>query len=274
MTPLNRCGPAGCVPILKYVSSNEQHVTIGERLKSRAWSRAGAIAAVLATGPTRRVLNMSTRLLMLIGGSILIATSVAVTIWNQLGPGPLDVFVGAVQVRSGLPLSVALWITVGSLIAVAWMLGRRPGFGTLLSPFMIGLAMQAVLAVLESVAVPGSLIVRIVVHLIAIGGIGIGAGALIVSGLGAGSGELLANAASLRVGYPEAKVRLAIEMMWLVLGVALGGPAGLGTVLVALFVGPSVARGYRIVDGFAAASLHTVTTTHGAIIARELQRVG
>ena len=56
--------------------------------------------------------------------------------------------------------------------------------------------------------------------------------------------------------------------------VALGGPAGLGTVLVALFVGPSVARGYRIVDGFAAASLHTVTTTHGAIIARELQRVG
>lgn len=253
-----------------HVNANAQHVTIGERLSRRAWSRAGAVAAVLATGPTRRVLTFSTRLLMLIGGSFLIAASVSVTIWNQLGPGPLDVFVGAVRVRSGLPLSVALWITVGSLICVAWVLGRRPGLGTLLSPFMIGLMMQALLAGLTQIGVPGSMVVRILLHLIAIGGIGIGAGALIVSGLGAGSGELLANAASLRVGYPEAKVRFAIEMMWIVAGVALGGPAGLGTVLVALFVGPAVAGGYRIVDGLAARSLQTVVSTHAAITAREL----
>jgi uncharacterized protein len=236
----------------------------------RAWSRAGAVAAVVSTGPTRRLLTFSTRLILLIVGSFIISASVAITLWNQLGPGPLDVFIGAVRMRTGLPLSVALWVTVGSLLCVSWLLGRRPGLGTVLSPFMIGPMIQALVAGLSQFAVPDSLGVRIAFHLVAIIGIGLGAGALIASGLGAGSGELLASAASDRVGHPETKVRFAIEMTWIVAGVALGGPAGLGTVLVALFVGPAVAHGYRIVDSVVAASIRGAVNTHSAIIAREL----
>jgi uncharacterized protein len=207
---------------------------------------------------------------MLFVGSLLISASVAITLWNQLGPGPLDVFIGAVRMRTGLPLSIALWLTVGSLLVISWMLGRRPGLGTVLSPFMIGPMIQAIVAGLAEFDVPDSLGIRIALHLVAIAGIGVGAGALIVSGLGAGSGELLASAASMRVGQPETKVRFAIEMTWIVAGVALGGPAGLGTVLVALFVGPAVAYGYRFVDSIAAASIKGVANTHSAIIAREL----
>ncbi|MEZ7960457.1 MAG: hypothetical protein QMC04_00890, partial [Ilumatobacter sp.] len=95
--------------------SNDQHTTIGQRLRRRAWSRAGAVAAVVSTGPPRRVLAYSTRLLLLVAGSCLIAASVAVTLWTDLGPGPLDVFIGAIQTRTGLPLTVAVWATVGSL---------------------------------------------------------------------------------------------------------------------------------------------------------------
>jgi uncharacterized protein len=244
--------------------------TIWAWLCHRAWSRAGAVAAVVSTGPTRRILTFSTRLVMLVAGSFVISASVAITLWNQLGPGPLDVFIGAIRMRTGLPLSVSLWITVGSLVCVSWMLGRRPGFGTLLSPFLVGPMIQTILAGLAKFDVPDSLVVRIAFHLVAIIGIGLGAGALIVSGLGAGSGELLASAASDRVGHPETKVRFAIEMTWIIAGVALGGPAGLGTVLVALFVGPAVAHGYRIVDSVAAASIRGAVNTHIAIIAREL----
>jgi len=75
-----------------------------ERRFSRlALSWVGAIADVIATSPMRRVLGLSTRITLLLTGSAIIAASVAVTLWTQLGPGPLDVFIGAVRVHTGLP---------------------------------------------------------------------------------------------------------------------------------------------------------------------------
>ena len=198
--------------------------------------------------PVRRVCGFSTRVLLLMFGSMTIAVSVAVTLWNDLGPGPLDVFIGAVRTHTGLPLSISVWMVVGSIIAMAWVLGRRPGFGTLVGPLFVGVVMQATLSFLENFATPDALVVRMVIQLLAIGAIGVGAGALIVSGLGAGSGELLTSAASRLSGHPERWVRLGFELSWLAIGVALGGPAGLGTVMIALTLGLSVSNGQRIVD--------------------------
>ncbi len=196
----------------------------------------------------RRVLGLSTRITLLLAGSTIVAASVAVTLWTKLGPGPLDVFIGAVRVHTGLPLSFAVWLVVGTLISVAWLLGRRPGVGTIVGPVVVGVVMQSVTALLANYEAPTSIVVRVVIHLLAIGAVGIGAGALIVSGLGAGSGELLASAASNRSGRAEPRVRLAFEVTWLVIGVAMGGPVGLGTILVALTIGSSVSNGHRMID--------------------------
>ena len=152
-----------------------------------ALSRAGAIAELIATSPVRRVLGLSTRITLLLAGSTIVAAAVAVTLWTNLGPGPLDVFIGAVRVHTGLPLSFAVWLVVGILIAVAWLLGRRPGVGTIVGPVVVGVVMQSVSALLADHEAPTSIVVRVVIHLLAIGAVGIGAGALIVSGLGAGS---------------------------------------------------------------------------------------
>lgn len=191
---------------------------------------------------------MAVRVALLVVGSLLIAVAVAVTLWNDLGPGPLDVFIGAVRVRTDLPLGLAVWLVVGSMIAASWALGRRPGPGTLISPFIVGPAMQVTATLLEQFEVPDSIVVRIGVHLVAVAGIGLGAGALIVSRLGAGSGELLAAAASDRSGRSEPRSRLVIELSVLAAGVVLGGPVGLGTVLAALTIGPAVAIGHRAVS--------------------------
>lgn len=212
------------------------------------------MAEVLQSGTTRRVLTLTRRIALLVVGSSLIAVSVAVTLWTELGPGPLDVFIGAVRHRTGLPIAIAVWATVGTLIAVAWALGRRPGPGTIISPFLIGPMLQAAASALESFGAPGSIVVRLLLQCVAISGIGLGAGALIVSGLGAGTGELLASAASDRVHRPEPTVRLVCEATWIVLGVALGGPAGIGTLMIAGAIGPAVARGYAVVDAAAARS--------------------
>lgn len=227
-------------------------------IAGRAWSRAGAIAAILASGVPRRVLALSTRLALLLAGSIGIGVAVALMLWNDIGPGPLDVFIGAVRARTGLPLMLAVWTTVGVLTLVAWVLGRRPGVGTIVGPVIVGPTMQFGQSLLGRFDQPSGLAAHLVVHLLAIGIIGLGAGAMIVSGLGAGTGELLASAASDRTGRPEPWVRLGFESTWLVLGIVLGGPIGFGTVLVTLTIGPSVARGYRWVDAAAARSRHSL----------------
>jgi uncharacterized membrane protein YczE len=50
----------------------------------------------------------------------------------------------------------------------------------------------------------------------------------------------------LRFGWPISAVRLAIEATVLVLGWLLGGTVGVGTVLFALLIGPSVGYGLRL----------------------------
>lgn len=213
-----------------------------------AWSRAGAIAAVLASGPTPRLVRGSVRVGLLLVGSLIIAAGVAVMLWSGLGPGPLDVFIGAVRVRTGLSLTLSVWLVIASLIGVAWAMGRRPGLGTLVSPLIVGPAMQAALVLLDRIDPPDAVVVLLVIHVAAVFVVGIGAGALIVSGLGAGSGELLAAAASDHTGRAEPRLRMGFELTWLTAGVVLGGPIGLGTVVVALAIGPAVAIGYRAVD--------------------------
>ncbi len=226
-------------------------MTVERGVHLPALSRAGAVAAVLANGPMPRLLRRSARVGLLVAGSVVIAAGVAVMLWTGLGPGPLDVFIGAVRVRTGVSLTVAVWLVIASLIGAAWLMGRRPGPGTLLSPLIIGPVMQALLSLLDGVEPPTTFAVVVTIHVVAVFVVGLGAGALIVSGLGAGSGELLAAAASDRTGRNEPRLRMAFELTWLVVGVALGGPIGVGTVLVALVIGPAVMVGYRVVDAAA-----------------------
>ena len=237
----------------------------------QAWSRAGAVAAVLSRGVARRVLTTSARFGYLVAGSVLIALSVSITFWTRLGPGPLDVFIGAVSERTGLPLAIAVWVTVGSMILLAALLGRRPGVGTVLSPFIIGPVLGVAVHTLERVKAPDALLVTVPLQLVAIAAIGLGAGMLIVSGLGAGSGELLAGAGSDRTGRAESVVRFGFEMTWVTLGVTLGGPAGLGTVLVAALIGPSVANGYRVADRWAGRAHRRMAGAHTSIVDREIE---
>ena len=238
---------------------------IGRWASSRAWSRAGAVAHVVAVGAPRRVLARTSRLALFAFGSLTIAVSVAVMLWNQLGPGPLDVFIGAVRNQTGLPLTLAVWATVGSLLTVAWALGRRPGVGSIVGPLIVGPFMQIALERLQHFDVPSFYPARIAVQVLAIAGVGIGAGALVVSGLGAGSGELLAAAASDRSGHSQPRVRFVFEATWAVFGVALGGPLGVGTVLAAALLGPSVAAGHRTVVRLVVASRRQLDLLAGPV---------
>ena len=230
------------------------------RAAARPWSRAGAIARIIATTRPRRVLGLALRVSLLVGGSLVIGVAVAAMLWNDFGPGPLDVFIAALHSSTGIPLAFAAWAAAAGLMSIALVLGRRPGLGTVAAPLLVGPVMQFALARFERFEPSDSLMVQLVVQAAAIGAIGFGAGALIVSGLGAGTGELLAAAASDHSDHPEPRLRLAFEVTWLALGVAMGGPIGFGTVMCAVLIGPAVAVGHRSIDTAATRTQRRIST--------------
>lgn len=210
------------------------------------------MARVLDAGPRRRAISFGLRYLLHSAGVTMIAFAVAMMLWNDLGPGPLDVFIGAVRQITGLPLSFAVYATTGSMILIAWALGRRPGIGNLSTPLLLGPLLQIFLSALSGMPSPDSFAVKLPIQLIAIAIVAIGAGAMISSDIGSGTAELLTAAASDQTGVSQPKVRTAMELSWLIGGVLLGGPAGVGTIIVAATIGPAVSLGYRFVDSLVA----------------------
>lgn len=206
-----------------------------------------AAAAVFTVHRIRRTTAVTTRICLLAVGATFIATGVAVTLWTGLGAGPMDVLVATISERTGLALPFVVWLVAGTLMSAATLIGRRPGIGTVLAPLIVGPVLAAVRSFLATVP-PPSHTAAIGWHLAGVATIGLGAGALIVAGLGPGTGELLAGATAGRTGRREPHVRAGFEMTWLAFGLLLGGPVSVGTLIVAMLLGPAVANGKRIVD--------------------------
>ena len=200
-----------------------------------------------ATAP-RSPIPLAVRVLLVVGGSTVIGVFIAVLIWNGLGPGPVDVLVVGVSARTGLSLTLTVWILFGVMNVIAWIMGRRPGFGTVAAPMIAGFVIDVAVSGLDNVERPDTLIVQLVVQLIGIGAIGTGAASIMKSDLGAGPSELLTTAFAEPNGWSEPRVRTAIELSCLVVGATLGGPMGVGTGMLALIIGSSVGLGVRVVD--------------------------
>lgn len=177
------------------------------------------------------------RLVQLYLGLVLYGVSMALMIRSTLGLDPWDVFHQGVAERVGLSFGTVT-ILVGALVLVLWIpLRQRPGIGTLSNVVVIGLAVDAALAVLGT---PGSLILRIPMLIAGIGLNAVATGAYIGAGLGPGPRDGLMTGLVRRKGWSVRVVRTSIEVTVLVVGWLLGGTVGIGTVLYAIFIGPLV----------------------------------
>ena len=234
------------------------------QVTSFAISRAGAVAAVVTGSRPQSALPLAGRLALLASGAATIGIGAGATLATGLGAGPFDVLVSGISTSSGLSFALSLWITAGLLAVVASILGHRPGPGTALAPLIVGPTVQVCSAAIRArlpltgsgqggvatVALdrPSEVAMATAVHLAGVLAIGIGAGALVTSGLGAGTGELVAAATSSKLGRSLPVVRTGCELSWIGLGLLLGGAAGIGTVLVAVTIGPAVRLGHLQVD--------------------------
>jgi uncharacterized membrane protein YczE len=161
----------------------------------------------------------------------------AMLIRSGLGLDPWDVFHQGLA--NHLPITFGqVTILVGALVLLLWIpLRQRPGIGTVLNVFVIGLAADAGLAAMPAVTgLPGQIAVLL-------GGVvanGL-AGALYVGArLGPGPRDGLWVALTKRTGHSIRVVRTVLEVTIVAIGWLLGGVVGVGTVVYALTIGPIV----------------------------------
>lgn len=182
-----------------------------------------------------RAPRLPRRIAQLMVGLVLYGASMGMMVESHLGLDPWDVFHDGVTRL--LPLSFGtVVILAGLVVLLAWLpLRQAPGLGTVANVVVIGLATDATLVLLDS---PGSMAARTALLL---SGVVLNAlaGALYIGAqLGPGPRDGLMTGLVRRTGWSIRLVRTGLEATVLVVGFALGGTVGVGTVLYALSIGP------------------------------------
>lgn len=189
-------------------------------------------------GPFRRPRpdRLARRLAQLYPGLVLYGFSDALIVRAGLGLSPWDTLHQGLAHSTGL--SIGTWVVlVSGLVLLLWIpLRQLPGVGTLSNAVLIGVSLDASLAVLP---VPHALPLRVALLLAGVGLNAVATAAYIGARLGPGPRDGLMTGIAAR-GHSVRAVRTGIEAAVLATGWLLGGTAGVGTLVYALGIGPLV----------------------------------
>jgi uncharacterized membrane protein YczE len=170
-------------------------------------------------------------------GLVLLGVGIGLTVQAGLGLSPWDVLHQGLSQRLGITIGTAA-IGVGVLVLLMWIpLRERPGVATVMNVFVIGLTVDATIALVDR---PDPLWARVLYLVLGIWLWGPGSGLYLGVGLGPGPRDGLMTGLARR-GLRVGPVRTGIELTAMTVGFALGGTVGIGTLAFALGVGPNVA---------------------------------
>jgi len=193
--------------------------------------------------------SVVTRSVSLGVGLFLFAFGIVLLLESGLGLAPWDVLNQGISEHTPLSFGTANVVVALAVLLVAWALGARIGPGTVANAVLIGLMVDALLALdaIDSLSEAG-LAARIVMMISGVLVIGLGSGLYIGAGMGAGPRDSLMLVTARRAGMRIGVSRAAIEVAVTVGGFALGGTVGIGTLVFAFGIGPAVELAFWLLE--------------------------
>ncbi|MEH7251881.1 YitT family protein [Neobacillus niacini] len=172
-------------------------------------------------------------------GLIVFGLGIALTVEGKsIGIGPWDVFHYGLFLRIGL--SIGTWsIIMGFLLLTVSSIATKklPKIGAFLNMLLIGLFTDFFLWLLPSI---NSVIGAVIFFTIGAILMGVATGIYMSAELGSGPRDGIMLLIIGKTGWSIQRVRSGMEVLVLILGWALGGPVGIGTVIIAFLLGPVV----------------------------------
>ena len=166
------------------------------------------------------------------GEGLLIVSGIGASPWNVLHQGigiNLDLSVGTIA------------FLVSFLVLLLWFfLDQKIGMGTIINFIIIAIMIDVTIYFFEK---PETFFFQFLIVFAGVLIIGFGTAMYLIANLGAGPRDGLMTGLQKKTKAPIALVRACIEITVVLLGWFLGGVVGIGTLLFAFGIGPSVALG-------------------------------
>lgn len=172
-----------------------------------------------------------------LGEALLIASGSGVSPWTVLAQGITNI--------TNWSIGFSTFVVSVSVLITWFPLRQILGIGTILNILIIALVIDLSLPYLPQFE---TLSLQIIEALAGVIITGIGGGIYLIAKLGAGPRDGLMTGLQRVTNLPIATVRSGIEMTVVILGWMLGGVAGIGTVLFAFGIGPSVAASMYVLQ--------------------------
>ncbi|MBO9718165.1 MAG: hypothetical protein J7507_15525 [Pseudoxanthomonas sp.] len=175
------------------------------------------------------------RVLRLLAGLWIYGLAIALMVEGAVGAAPWDVFHLGVSLH--LPVSFGTVMVLAAVaVLLAWIpLRQMPGLGTIANTLLLGPFADIEMAWLPT---PAGLPMQWAYLAMGVVLCAIATALYVGAQLGPGPRDGLMTGLARRTGWSLRTVRTGIEVTVLVVGVLLGGPLGLGTLLFAFGVGP------------------------------------
>ena len=186
-------------------------------------------------------------LIYLILGLTLFAIGETLLITANQGVSPWTVLAQGISFQTNLSIGITTFI-VSLVVLILWYpLKQKPGLGTILNIILISIIIDLSTPILPY---PKSFLFQIIQSIIAVFIVGLGSGFYLTANLGPGPRDGLMTGLQNLTNQPIALIRTIIEVSAVCLGFYLGGIVGIGTLLFAFGIGPSVSIGIFIVIKF------------------------
>ena len=171
----------------------------------------------------------------------------ALILISSTGNSPWLVLAEGLSNITGLSVGTTTFI-ISLFVLFLWIfLKQKPGIGTFLNVFIIAIIIDLTSLFFDP---PSSIYQKYLLTIIAVLLVGFGSGIYLIANLGPGPRDGLMTGITDITGYPISFVRATIEISVVILGWYFGGTVGVGTVIFAFGIGPSVALGLNIVNKF------------------------
>ena len=177
-------------------------------------------------------------------GLVLFGLGEGLLIVSFAGASPWSILAQGIALNVDLSIGIiTVLISIGVLFL--WLpLKQKPGVGTILNAIIIGLMIDVCI---KFIPTPENYLNQLILATIAVLTVGLGGGIYLVANLGAGPRDGLMVGLQKKTKLPIATVRAFLEITVMSIGWYLGGTVGIGTLLFAFGIGPSVALGLYLV---------------------------
>jgi uncharacterized membrane protein YczE len=174
-----------------------------------------------------------------VGEAFLIASGVGVSPWTVLADG--------ISKLMGWSIGFSTLVVSSSVLLLWFPLRQIPGIGTVLNILIVAFVIEVAHPELPQFENQAFQIMEAFIGVLITG---IGGGIYLIANLGPGPRDGLMTGLQKHSNLPLAVVRTAIEVFVVALGWVLGGVAGVGTLLFAFGIGPSISMSMYVFSNY------------------------